>query len=456
MGKNKKTKKSNETKTMKNEIREEVKNEKVVVEENVKTTVKKDNKKEQKAIDKENKRIEKEKSKEEKKKEKIEKKEAKKEQLDKNEIEKALVKKAKKASNNDTKIIIGIVLAVLIIAFGIFGFYFYKLNAESVAKYDGGKVSVSDYEVYYKTFAPMLEYYGYPASIIPEQIANKAALDQIIVEMAKAAGVEISDEDRASVEEVFNDQEQLTAFREQGIDIGRMKKLYLNDYLISTYIEKLSNEAKDEDVLEYIKSMNSENKDLDLNEYNTSHILFTTTDAEGNDLSEDEKNSKRQKAQAALDRVKNGEDFATVAKELSEDTGTKEDGGKYTMYVDGNTVEQYEAAVKTLADGEIYATLVETDYGYHIIKLDSKVKNGRAKNKTERDEYVDSKINALAEEKNLEIDTEALNKLIEKITGTSIEDEDTTTDETTSIDEETITDETQNTEETNSTETQAE
>lgn len=402
MGKNKKAK-NNPEKEIKENVAEEIKKD-VEKKEDVKVEEKKD-----KNID-----------------------DVKKEKVEKNKKEekanKALIKKAKKAANNDTRIIVSIVIAVIIIALGIFGFYFWKLDSESVATYDGGKVTSADYEVYYKTFAPMLEYYGYPSSIIPEQIVNKAALDKIIVELAEKDGITISDEDMQKVEEVFTNKEQLASFTEQGIDIGRMKKLYTNDYIISAYMKKLSNEASDEDIINYIKTTNSENTELDLNQYNTSHILFKTTDSTGKTLSDEEKEAKKQKAQAALERVKNGEDFATVAKELSEDSGTKEDGGKYTLYADGNTMEQYEAAVKTLKDGEIYATLVETEAGFHIIKLDSKVENGRAKNDTEREEYVDSKINTLAEERHLNVNKEALNKLIEKITGKKIEDSDSASD----------------------------
>ena len=409
MGKNKKEK-NNPEKEVKENIVEEVKND---VEKKEEIKVKEKNNE----IVKKEKEVQKENKKEEVK------------------VDKSLVKKVKKASNNDTKIIVGIVLAVIVIALGIFGFYFWKLNSESVATYDGGKVTSADYEVYYKTFAPMLEYYGYPASIIPEQIVNKAALDNIIVELAEKEGIVVSDEDKQKVEEIFNNKEQLETFTNQGIDISRMRKLYMNDYLISTYMKKLASEASDEDVINYIKTTNGENTELDLNQYNTSHILFKTTDSNNKALSDEEKEKKKQQAQAALDRVKKGEDFATVAKELSEDAGTKEDGGKYTLYADGNTMEQYEAAGKTLKDGEIYATLVETEAGFHIIKLDSKVENGRAKNESEREEYVDSKINSLAEERHLEVNKEALNKLVEKITGKKVEDEnntssDSTTDQT--------------------------
>lgn len=412
MGKNKKAKNNNQKEKVKNVVAEEAKKDNEVVEQQVEE---KDSKnKEKKNKEQEVKKVD----------NKKEEKDNKKDVVFENKSEKALVKKAKKAANRDTKIIVGIVLSVIIVALGIFGFYFYKLNTDTVATYDGGKVTAAEYEVYYKTFAPMLEYYGYPASIIPEQIVNKATLDKIIVEMAEKEGVKISDENKKAVEDVFNDKEQLAAFTEQGIDIGRMKKLYLNDYLISAYLEKLQKDASDEDVVAYIKSINEKNEQLDMNQYNTSHILLKTSSSDGNTLSDEEKAKKKEEAEKILQRVKSGEDFATVAKEVSEDTGTKENGGQYTMYADGNTMEQYEKAVKTLKEGEIYAEVVETEAGYHVIKLDSKVENGRAKNETEREEYIDSKINSLAEEKHLNVDKEALNLLIEKITGKSVEDTD--------------------------------
>lgn len=349
--------------------------------------------------------------------------------LQKKEID----KKIKKSIGNDTKVILGVVMAVVIIAVGIFGYYFVKKELDYVVSYDGGKVSAADYEVYYKTFATMLGYYGYPDSIIPEQIANKAAIDGIIVQMAKDAGVQISEEDKASIEEVFSDKDQLDSFANQGIDIGRMKKLYENDYLITAYLEKMTEEVTDEEMLEYLKSQNGD--DVDLTEYNTSHILFKTVDDTGNKLDDAKIAEQKQKAEDALKRVLNGEDFATVAKELSEDTGTKEEGGKYTFYNDGNTVEEYVNVAKNLKDGEIYPTLVETEYGYHIIKMDSKVENGRVNNTTERSEYVDNKVNALAEEKHVVVDELKLNEVVKSITGSDIPKEEEDTDSTSTDDE---------------------
>lgn len=354
--------------------------------------------------------------------------------------EKALIKKAKKGSNKDTKIILSIVIAVMLVAFGIFGFYFYKVNIDYVVSYDGGTVTKADYKVYYSMFAQMLTYYGYPESEIPDQIAQKAALDGILAQEAEKAGIELSQEDKDEIEQVFSNQENLDMFMEQGMDIARVKKLYYNDYLITAYMEKLAEEATDEEILEYIKSY-SGTDDVDLYEYNTQHILFKLTDSSGNALDDAGKAEVKANAEQVLQRAKNGEDFEALVTEFSEDTGTKEDGGRYTFCDNGTTMEEFVKAVKTLNDGEIYATLVETSAGYHIIKLESKVENGRLKNESERDEYVNKIINDISDSRNIQVDVEALNSLIKEITGVdpSEQEDDTTTDDTNSTDDTTDT-----------------
>lgn len=357
---------------------------------------------------------------------------------------KALQKKIKKP-NTEKVVILSIVIGVLVIAFGLFGFYYYNTNAKAVATFDGGKVTTADYTVYYKVFAPMLQYYGYPESIIPEQIANKAGIDMIILKQAKEANVKLSDEDKKKVDEIFADESQVKQFVEEGIDVAKMKQLYYNDYTITAYIEKMKEEADDAKVLEYIKKTAGE--DADLNEYDTSHILFKTVDDSGNELSDEEKAKVEEKAKAALARALAGEDFAALAKELSEDTGTKENGGQYKMYMDGNTYTEYADAVKNLEVGAITTTLVKSQSGYHIIKLNAKTENGRAHNDTEREAYVDEDINNLSTTKNLKVNNDYLTKLVEKITGKAASD-DTTTDSTTTDDNTTNTDENTTTNET--------
>lgn len=350
----------------------------------------------------------------------------------KKEEQKAMVKKDKKviAAVSAATAITGVIIFVLVIAIGLFGLYFYKTNGVAVATYDGGKITRSEFTIYYKTFQPMLVYFGYPDDIIPQQIANKAALDEIIVKDAKKAGVTIPGDRKKEIDEQFEDKEQISQLEKQGINPIQMKQLYYTDALISAYIDKLVEDANDEDVINYIKS---KEPDADLTSYETSHILFRTSSDTGAALSDEEKAAKKAKAEETLNRVKAGEDFETLAKELSEDTGTKDDGGKYTVYMDSKTDENYANASKSMNVGDV--VLVESSYGYHVIKLNNINENGRAKNEEDREDYVNEKINNISTEKNIKTNEENLKKAVEKITGKSASDNNNSEDKSTSNDE---------------------
>lgn len=87
---------------------------------------------------------------------------------------------------------------------------------------------------------------------------------------------------------------------------------------------------------------------------------------------------KKAKAQSILDRAKAGEDFAELANEFSEDPGNKGpdgkgQGGLYKDVQKGRMVAPFEAAALALQEGQIAPDLVETDFGYHIVKLERKL-----------------------------------------------------------------------------------
>ena len=82
---------------------------------------------------------------------------------------------------------------------------------------------------------------------------------------------------------------------------------------------------------------------------------------------------KRAKAQGILDRAKAGENFASLANEFSEDPGNvgpagKGNGGLYKDVPRGRMSPLFEAAALALQPSQISRELVETDYGFHIIK----------------------------------------------------------------------------------------
>lgn len=364
---------------------------------------------------------------------KVEKKEEKKieevKEVKKDEEKKTEVKISK--VNTDKVVIFSIVGFCILVALGAFFFVFYKSNYEAVVDTDYGMVNKNEYTVYYKMFAPMLEYYGYQSTQIPSVIANKAGTDKIILAKAKEANVTLSDEDKAAIDKVFSDKDQISTWQQSGINISILRKLYEEDYIITAYINKLAKDASDEDILKYIKETYGENADL--YEYNTRHILLKTTttgeDGTSSKMSDEQKATVFAKAQGLLARALAGEDFATLAKENSED-GTASDGGAFTFYDGDSIYEEYEKASKSLEAGQVYAQIVETDAGYHIIKLDSKVENGRSKSSTIRSSYANEKVNNLSTSEKIDIKTDVLNKLVETITGvaTTTETDDNTSD----------------------------
>jgi hypothetical protein len=86
---------------------------------------------------------------------------------------------------------------------------------------------------------------------------------------------------------------------------------------------------------------------------------------------------KKAKAETILARARAGEDFAKLADENSDDPGNltdngKKNGGLYTDVPEGKMMPAFETAALALQPGTVSPVLVETEYGYHVIKLEKK------------------------------------------------------------------------------------
>lgn len=133
---------------------------------------------------------------------------------------------------------------------------------------------------------------------------------------------------------------------------------------------ELKPSVTDEDVKKYYDEHPSDFEKPEM--VKASHILLATRDqTTGAEFPEDKKQAKRKQMEELLKRARGGEDFAKLAKEYSEDSGSKDRGGEYT-FPRGKMVPPFESAAFSLAVGQI-SDIVTTQYGYHIIKLLEKI-----------------------------------------------------------------------------------
>ena len=273
---------------------------------------------------------------------------------------------------------------------------------ELLATFKGGYLTKEEYLVYYEMFNSYLKTYGHDEADIPMEILEKAVQDKLIKTLAQEAGITLSKAAKNEVEDIFNNNEYMDYFSNNyTFDLDQLKEIYYSDYIIEAYIEELEEQLTDQEVLDYIKEEYPEITDY--NGYETQHILLTTQKDDGSEMTQTQKEEVYGTAKGLLSRIKNGEKFADLAKGYSDDQGTAEDGGKYTMYMNGSTVKEYEDAVKTLSEGQLYDGIVETQYGYHIIKLNKIVPNGIVQSEEYREEIVNNGFDDILDNKEYKV-----------------------------------------------------
>ncbi|MFE2776765.1 peptidylprolyl isomerase [Aerococcus urinaeequi] len=140
------------------------------------------------------------------------------------------------------------------------------------------------------------------------------------------------------------------------------------DYEHQVYYYKLMSES----VSKYIEVTDEE--------IQTAYDDYTPSFTVSHILVDDEKT-----ANDLIAQLDDGADFTELATENSTDTASAEKGGSLgEVNADSGLDETFFAAAQELAEGEYTTTPVETDYGYHIIKMDEKPEKGSLEDETEQ------------------------------------------------------------------------
>jgi parvulin-like peptidyl-prolyl isomerase len=221
-------------------------------------------------------------------------------------------------------------------------------------------------------------------AITPEQenLLERQILQRLI--QVQLLSAKATDADKTAGKELAQERLNEIKMRAGGTDEALDQQLKPLGMTRSEFVAKVTEEAIAETVLkrdlkvnvspEEIKSFYEGNKGKfeQPEMVRAAHILFGTRDLTTQiELSDAQKATKKKLAEDVLKRARAGEDFAKLAKEFSEDPGSKDKGGEYT-FPKGQMVPEFESAAFSMNTNQI-SDIVTTAFGYHIIKLYDKL-----------------------------------------------------------------------------------
>ncbi len=139
-----------------------------------------------------------------------------------------------------------------------------------------------------------------------------------------------------------------------------------DDEISARYEERKADLMTEEQIsVEYIElTAEAAIKDIEVNE----DLLREHYESNNADYLVEDTREEQKKAEGLLKRARAGESFADLAREFSDDSGSRDNGGDLGYFGRNSMLKPFEDAVYSMKKGEIRGP-VKSHFGYHIIKL---------------------------------------------------------------------------------------
>lgn len=207
---------------------------------------------------------------------------------------------------------------------------------------------------------------------IKQDIAERMVEKELLYQKTRELGIDVDmdkvDSQINQFKQKFDDEKQ---YQQQLSQMGYTEELLRSEIKQNMAIQKLIEEEIASKVSLSDKEAEKYYKD-NTQEFETParvkarHILIKTE----SDASESDNKEAKKKIQAAEKRLEKGEEFAKVAKDVSEGPSS-EKGGDLGFFSKGRMVKGFEDAAFALEPGEV-SDIVKTRFGYHLIKVEDK------------------------------------------------------------------------------------
>lgn len=238
-------------------------------------------------------------------------------------------------------------------------------DSKAVATYKGGTITEKEFAMDQKIMkflspqqAQYLEIEAFKESILKQEVGFEYLASKATDEAKKQAKKE-ADSQIADLKKALGDTYKKT-LKDADVTEGDIHS-YM-ERVLTVYQDMLLKVTDDQVVKEFEATKG------DFTVANLRHVLIGLTDANNKERTSEEALKIAKEVKAKLD---GGADFAAIAKEYTDDTASKETGGEYKDKAVGTYVDEFKKAAQTLPLNTI-SDPVETSYGYHIIKVESR------------------------------------------------------------------------------------
>lgn len=246
-----------------------------------------------------------------------------------------------------------------------------------VATYEGGEVTRSELNAFKGTLQLMWgNYYAqmemfdpkFETSLLTQLIGTRMIVSQANEEMHQDAS-ERAIAEMAEIRDGFIDTEQ-QGWQHQLDHLG-ITEQNIQDYMEDRYIilNYYSEQLSDGELKDLYEAKLEENEHS-FTMVSVRHVLVSLDDPYTQEKIRT-KEEALERANMIKERLDAGEDFVDLVEEFSDDAGSAANGGLYKNENVNSWVPEFKAATLELKMGEI-SEPVETQYGYHIMKVESR------------------------------------------------------------------------------------
>ena len=210
-----------------------------------------------------------------------------------------------------------------------------------------------------------------PSAVLRQQVLDTLIDERVLVTNARDSGVRIDDVDLDRAVANIAAQNQVTMpqlrdrLRSEGVEFGKFRDSIKDKMLVERVREHevasriQISDAEIDALIEQRRAASGGNA-----QYDIAQILVSVPDGASISVVTE----RRERALAALRRVRAGEDFAVVAREISED-GNRAKGGEIGMRPADRLPDVFVKTVHLLKPGDVAPDLLRSAAGFHVLKL---------------------------------------------------------------------------------------